>query len=307
MDKSRNRVRSLVFGSERLVLFDKKMKIIDTHTHSYFSQFDDDQTEMIERCRTAGVVKQIQIGCDEISTLAALELTQKNDDFLCTVGLHPCDVLNVGKPAAHRVAGFENHEPHAKNIDELLELFGEIIEKNPDKIVGIGETGFDRYHDGSEEIFEAQKRSFLGHLELAKKYDLPLVIHTRSATSELLDFFEKNVVGKNFRGVVHCFSENLETAKIFTEKYGFLLGIGGIITYPKSDELRNVVKKIPLEFLVTETDAPFLPPKNWRNKNSRNEPTSLPEVIDAIAEIKKMRSEEVADQLVKNAENLFNI
>ncbi|MBT3348817.1 TatD family hydrolase [bacterium] len=283
------------------------MQIIDTHTHGYFSQFDDDREKMFARCRAAGVRKQIQIGCDEVSTLAALALARKNDDFFSTVGLHPCDVLNVGKPAQYRVAGFENFEPRAKNIDELLEIFENLIEKNHDKIVGIGETGFDRFHDGSEAIFEMQKKSFLGHLKLAEKHDLPLVIHTRSATTELLDFFEKNVAGKNVRGVVHCFSENLETAKIFTEKYGFSLGIGGIVTFLKSDELQKVVREIPLEFLVTETDAPFLPPKNWRKKNSRNEPTALPEIVDKIAELKNQRSDDVAAQLMRNAEQLFGM
>ncbi|MCF7846755.1 MAG: TatD family hydrolase [Candidatus Gracilibacteria bacterium] len=281
--------------------------IIDTHTHNYFSQFDRDRDAMIERARKAGVVKQIQIGCDEISTLAALKLAQENDDFWCTVGLHPCDVLRVGKPVQHRVKGFETYQPKARSVDELLELFSELIEKNREQIVGIGETGFDRYHDGSEELFAAQQASFLGHVKLAEKYNLPLVIHTREATDELLDFFETHIAGKSVRGVVHCFSEDVATAHIFTKKYNFRLGIGGILTYPKSETLRKVVEAVPLEFLLTETDAPFLPPKRWRDREKRNEPTALPEVIDTIAEIKGRDSNEVAKILVQNAEQLFGI
>ncbi len=338
------------------------MKIIDTHTHDYFSSFDDDREEMFQRSREAGVVAKIQIGCDEVSSLAAVKLANENEDFFATIGVHPNDVKNIGKEVEYRSKGFEDYQPVAKNIAELETFFANLIEQDRStpadrstksreifgggrKIVGIGECGFDFYHDKKEDFYDIQKEALTMQFRLAQKYDLPLVIHTREANEELMDFFattpltplsggnerEKFAGFSDFenksphlsvvalaktepplsrgssklRGVIHCFSGTMEMAKLFTEKYGFYLGIGGIITYNKSTELREIVAEIPAKFLIVETDAPFLSPHQWRKKNSRNESTSLPEIIAKIAEVKGMGELEMAEILEKNSRDLF--
>ena len=179
-----------------------------------------------------------------------------------------------------------------KNINEIAGFLENLIQQNPAKIVGIGECGFDFYHDNVEQFFSIQKEVFKLQIDLAEKHNLPVVIHTRDANKELIDFFAEFVADRNIRGVIHCFSGDLEMAKLFTEEYGFYLGIGGIITYNKSEELRSVVSEIPAKFLLTETDAPFLPPHNWRKKNSLNEPASLQEIVAKIADVKDLEIEE---------------
>lgn len=284
-----------------------KFPIIDTHTHGYFSQYDQNRDEMIQRAKEAGVIAQIQVGVDEASSLAAIKLATQHKKFFATLGVHPCDVQELGKRPKYPTKGFEKYQPQAKNFEELFELFEEVLTKNSRKIVGVGETGFDRYHDSSEELFEVQKISFTAHLKFARKHNLPLVIHTRNAKQELLEFLEKNVATRPIPGVIHCFSEDAATAKILTEKYGFLLGIGGVITYDNADTLRKAVESTPIEFLITETDAPFIVPKNFRVQTKINEPAFLTEVVERIAEVKNMPVDETAEILVANAKRLFKI
>lgn len=280
--------------------------IIETHTHNYFPAWENPET-MFQRARDAGVITQIQIGCDEQSSRAALDLANKNDDFYATVGLHPTDVKLVGNLDSNYRIAKSPYIPVAQTVEELFQIFDRWILENPKKVIGIGECGFDFYHDSREESFVAQQDVFLRHVELAKKCDLPLVIHTRDAKGEVIEFFKQYIVGKGLRGVVHCFSEDLETARFFTEEAGFYLGIGGIVTYKKSDILRDVVRKIPLEKLLTETDSPFLPPQEFRKKNSTNESAALVEVVEKIAEVREEDVSVVADQLVENAKHLFRI
>ena len=284
------------------------MNIADTHTHLYFSAFDGEQKEVIENCRNAGVKLQVQIGCDEVSSLAALKLANENDDFYATLGIHPCDVkvcFDEGK--LHRALGFENYQLKAKDFDELFTLFEKLVEENPKKIVGFGETGFDLYHENSEEIFKIQTEVFQKHVDLAKKYDKPLVIHGRNSVQPMIDFFQKNVKPGDVRGVIHCFSEGPEYAKFFTEEYRFFIGIGGVATYPKAENVREAIRETPIEYLVTETDSPFLVPQSNRKTIKRNDASLLPEVIELIADIKKMPVDETADILFANAKRLFSV
>ena len=262
---------------------------------------------MFQRARDAGVMAQIQIGADEGASYAAIQIAQKNEDCFATVGIHPTDVKLIGNPdPEHRISG-SDYEPVAKNADELFQLFDQWITENPGKVVGIGECGFDWHHDPRETALASQTDVFLRHVKLAKKHDLPLIIHTRNAIEDTIEFFKEHVVGTGLRGVIHCFSEDIAAAKFFTEEAGFYLGIGGIVTYKKSDVLRDVVAQIPLDKLLTETDSPFLPPQEFRKKNSVNEPAALVEVVEKIAEIRGEPIEEVAGQLVQNAKKLFQI
>ncbi len=284
------------------------MLIADTHTHLNFSSFDRDRDAVVKRCQNAGVALQIQIGCDELSSLSALELAKQQDNFYSTVGVHPCDVLKCfDEKKLFRAAGYEKYKLRAHNFDELFSLFDRMIEKNSEKIVGVGETGFDLYHDSSDEIFHVQKEVFLRHVQLATKWNKTLIIHGRNSNQEMQKFFEKNIHASQVRGVIHCFCEDENYGRFFIEKFGFSLGIGGVLTYPNAEKTREAVKKIPLEFLVTETDSPFLVPQSLRKTEKRNESSFLPEVVELIAELKKMNTEKCAAILFENAQRLFGL
>lgn len=195
----------------------------------------------------------------------------------------------------------------ASTAEELFALYDKWIGENRGAVVGLGECGFDWYHDSREELYEAQYDVLMRHVELAKKYELPLVIHTRDAKEDMVEFFRHNIIGTGIRGVIHCYSEDLAAAKFFTEECGFYLGIGGIVTYKKSDELREVVREIDLKYLVTETDAPFLTPFEFRKGYATNEPAALTEVVEKIAEVRGEDVRDVAERLVENAQTLFGL
>ncbi len=285
--------------------------IIDTHTHCYFPAIEKDQAAIFRKCEEAGVKIQVQIGCDEISSLAALSLAQKFKGHYATLGLHPCDVKNVGikNEEYHRYKGFEAYDLKATNFEQLFALFTDIYEKNKDHIVGFGETGFDLFHENSEEILALQKTAFRQHLNLCETYQKPIIIHTREAREVTLNFLEKEMPNrKNIRGVIHCFSEDAGFAEIVTKQYGFFLGIGGVLTYNKTEAIREAVKKTPIEYLVTETDSPFLVPRKAKNKKQRiNYPGLLPEVIELIADIKNIDPDTCGHILFENGKRLFNL
>lgn len=279
--------------------------IIDTHTHGYFGAYDD-VPAMLQRARDAGVVAQVQIGCDERASHAAIKLAEQHADCWATVGLHPTDVKLFGEPHEEfRLAAGNDYQPVTRDADELFLLFEKWIGECPDRIVGVGECGFDFYHDEKSEMFEQQRDIFRRHCELARRHDLPVVLHIRDAVDEFVEFWREH--GTGLRGVLHCFSGEVELGRIATEEFGLRLGIGGILTYKKSHEMRETVARTPLEFLITETDAPFLPPQNFRKKNPTNEPAALPEVVELIAELHGQPIEVVAAQLVDNARKLFGI
>jgi TatD DNase family protein len=283
------------------------MKIADTHTHFYFPDFDGKRDETHNLDKIAGVEFQIQIGADEISSRAAIALTKRFSDFYATIGIHPDDIPFVGNPSEYRISGFKNFTNTAQTIDELFETFETLFLENRDKIVGFGETGFDFAQEKNELIYGKQKDVFSRHLVLAKKFNKTLVIHSRNARTETLDFFNEQLTQEKVLGVVHCFCEDLEFAKLATEKYGLFLGVGGILTYKNSDKIREAIAKTPIEFLVTETDAPFLTPFNFRKKNALNNSRFIVEVLEKIAEIKGMPVDEVAEILFENAKRCFQL
>ncbi|HID92308.1 TPA: TatD family hydrolase [Candidatus Gracilibacteria bacterium] len=274
----------------------KKIKIFDTHTHDYFESFDSDREQMLADDFASGVKHKIQIGCDMDTSKQAIELAHTSNKMFATVGLHPCYV-----------------EENFENLDKSFIYFKEELEKNyknnttTKKIVAIGETGFDFYHNDSPKMREHQQISFEKHIELCKKYTLPIIIHTRNARNETLEFLQKNIITKNkeISGVIHCFSENAEFAKIVTTQFNFFISIGGAATYPKSHDIRDAILHTPIQYIVTETDSPYLAPQSVRGK--RNQSKNIKEIIELIANIKKMNSEECSNILFENAKRLFNM
>jgi TatD DNase family protein len=287
--------------------------IIDTHTHLYFPACNQIIEQIRNNSKSAGVTHQIQIGCDEISSLAALNLAKKYPEFLATIGLHPCDVQNIGikNPEYHRYKNLENYDLKAKNIEELFNFFDNLVSDNLEYIVGFGETGFDLYHQNSPELLKLQTIVFKKHLDLSRKFKKPFILHSRGAKKETLDFLGEHLnspENKNIKGVWHCFSEDLDTAKIATHEFGLYLGVGGVLTYNNTQEIRQAIKATPIEFLVTETDAPFLVPKKKKNKKIRiNSAEYIPEIIELIAELKEMNIQDCAYIMHENAKQLFNL
>jgi TatD DNase family protein len=255
------------------------MFLIDTHTHLYLEQFDSDRHEMVERAIQQGVKKMLLPNIDSGSIDGMLELCQAfPENCLPMMGLHPTSVK-------------ENFEEELKIVDEWLEK---------QKFYAIGETGIDLYWDTTYQ--QEQERSFIHQINLAKKYTLPIVIHSRNSFKELFEILEIHN-SPDLKGVFHCFSGNLDQAYKIIEM-GFYLGIGGVITF-KNSGLDKVIDELNLEHILLETDAPYLAPMPFRGK--RNESAYLEVIAKRIAEIKKVSPARVAEITTANAINLFKI
>ena len=284
------------------------MKIADTHTHLYFESFDTDRDNVIQQNREAGVDLQIQIGCDEVSSLAALKMAQENDDMYCTIGLHPVDIwsfMNQEKPRIY--PGFENYTQQGTTLDLLSDWLDETYQKNKEHIVGFGETGIDLYHHNTPELLEQQLYSFKKHIELCKKHKKTLVIHSRGATQETLEFMRSHIKKGEIKGIWHCFSEGPEIAKTIVEEFDFYLGFGGVTTYPNAENVRDALASIPNNRIITETDSPFLVPQSKRKTIKRNESRFLTEVIESISNIKNMPIDEMSEILFTNAKKVYDL
>ena len=254
------------------------MKLIDTHTHLYVTEFKDDIDEVMKRAKEEGVKKFYLPAIDSAETKAINALEKKYpENVFAMAGLHPCSVK-------------ENYKEELSKIEQ--QLIGR-------KFAAIGETGLDFYWDTS---FKEQQYECL-HLQTqwAIKYNLPLVLHTRNAMQETIEVI-KSYKGQNLRGIFHCFSGTVENAMEIADM-NFLLGIGGVLTY-KNSGLDKVVEKIDLNHIVLETDSPYLSPVPFRGK--RNESSYLKYIAAKLADIKQIRIDEVAAITTQNAERLFS-
>lgn len=254
--------------------------LIDTHSHLYLKQFDADRDEMLKRAQDAGIHKILlpNIDIESIAGMNAMADTYANFCYPM-MGLHPCDVK----------ADFET----------VLEKIHSEFDKR--KYIAVGEIGVDMYWDKT--TLDIQQKAFRIQVQWAKELQLPIVIHARDSFDELFALMDE-LHDENLTGVFHCFTGNVDQARKIMGYSGFLMGIGGVITYPKSD-LGEVVKDIPMEYLVLETDSPFLPPVPYRGK--RNESAYVRIVAEKLAECKGVSLEEVARITTANANKLFNL
>ncbi|MCL1971734.1 MAG: TatD family hydrolase [Endomicrobia bacterium] len=251
--------------------------IIDTHAHLTDPKFDADREEVLKRAFESGVNKIIEIACETELWDKAGEFVKKDNLFI-SYGIHP-----------HEAA-----KAREKDFEKLELLLHE------KKAVAIGEIGLDYHYDFSPR--KTQREVFLKQLDIAKKYNKTLVIHCRSAYEELIRIL-KNYEGLP-KGVIHCFSGTPEEAKILVET-GFLLGIDGPVTFPKSDKARQIVSETDISKLLIETDCPYLAPQKYRGQ--RNEPAYIVETLQKIAEIKNISYEEAEKITCENAVRLFGI
>lgn len=254
------------------------MILTDTHAHLYLDAFAADRDEMIRRAIDRGVKLMFLPNIDRDSIPDMLYLINLYpENCFPMMGLHPTSVK----------ADFRDH------LDEIEKW----LEKR--SFCAVGEIGIDLYWDKT--FLKEQKIAFREQIRLARKYDLPIVIHSRNSFAEIIAVLEQEKHDR-LRGVFHCFSGNRDEA-LQAISMGFMLGIGGVLTYKKSG-LEEAIRDIPAEHLLLETDAPFLPPVPYRGQ--RNESAYVVEIATRLAEVKGMHLEDLAEITTGNARRLFN-
>lgn len=252
---------------------------IDTHVHLNAEQFQEDLQEVINRAHQVKVETMIVVGFDRITIERAIKLIEEYEFLYAVIGWHPVDAIDC--------------------TDKDLAWIEELT-RHP-KVVGIGETGLDYYWDKSPK--EIQQQLFREQIRLAKKVNLPIVIHNREATGDVLKILrEENA--QTVGGVMHCFGGSVEAAREFI-KMNFYISLGGPVTFQNARKPKQVAKEIALEHLLIETDAPYLAPHPYRGK--RNEPSLVPLVAEEIARLKGISVDEVAKATADNAKKLFRL
>ncbi len=252
---------------------------IDTHVHLNADQYEEDLQDVINRALEAKVEKMVVIGFDRKTIERTMELIEQYDFVYGVIGWHPVDAIDC--------------------TQEDLEWIEELA-AHP-KIVGIGETGLDYYWDKSPK--DVQQALFRKQIQLAQKIDLPIIIHNRDATGDVVNILrEENAASVG--GVMHCFSGSVETARECIAM-NFMISLGGPVTFKNARLPKEVATDIPLEHLMIETDAPYLAPHPYRGK--RNEPAFVPLVAEEIARLKGLTIEEIAQATTDNAKNFFGI
>ena len=246
----------------------------DTHCHIYKEYYENIE-EVLKNAKKSNVNRMINNGCDKKSNEEVLELTKNYENIYGAIGIHP------------------------ENIEEYKEEDLKWIEENlkQSKIIAIGEIGLD-YHYTKENKTE-QIKLLERQLKIAEQYHLPVIIHSREATEDTINTLKKYKV----TGVIHSFSGSLETAKIYI-KMGYLLGINGVITF-KNSKLKEVIKEIPLENIILETDSPYLTPEPFRGK--KNEPARIKEIAEFICDLKGISLEDLTTITNHNIKRIFDI
>jgi TatD DNase family protein len=252
--------------------------LVDSHCHLDFPGLAEERADVIERARAAGV-GVIQTIATRLSTFdAVLAIAEADPGIFCSVGVHP-------------------HQADEEGIDNPAPL---VARARHAKVIGIGESGLDYYYDNSSRA--GQERSFRAHIQAARESGLPLIVHTRDADRATIDILRAAMIETPFAGVIHCYSSSPELGFAAVEM-GLYLGLGGILTFKRSDELRATVHALPLDRLILETDAPYLAPQPFRGK--RNEPAYVAHVAATLAELKALSVAEIARATTDNFFRLF--
>ena len=253
--------------------------IFDTHAHYDDEAFDEDREKLLETMHAQEIEKIINVGASLQGVRDTVALTEKYPFVYGAVGIHPDEVGNLTEEDMKELRGYCDRE----------------------KIAAIGEIGLDYYWD--KENHEIQKKWFVRQMDLAKETGLPIIVHSRDAAKDTLDIM-KAERADNLSGVIHCYSYSKEHAREYMNM-GYYLGVGGVVTFKNAKRLKEVVEYAPLDYLLLETDAPYLAPEPYRGK--RNCSLYLTYVAQTIARIKGVPYETVVETTRKNAEKLFKI
>lgn len=247
---------------------------IDVHCHldsNYYNDID----KVINNAKKNNVNKLIYNGCNKKSNKEVIKLINKYDSVYGAVGYHPTELEDV-------------NEKDYELLENLL---------SNKKIVAIGEIGLDYHYPDTNK--EKQKYAFRRQLKLAEKHNIPVIVHSRDAIQDTFDIMSEY----NIKGVIHCFSGSVEMAKEFIKK-GFLISVGGIITFKNAKNIIEVIKNIDLSYILLETDSPYLTPEPFRKE--QNEPMYIPIIASKIADILNVSIEEVSSKTTENAKRLFD-
>ena len=255
--------------------------LIDTHCHLDFDWFDEDRDAVVERAQAAGVTQMVVPGLDLENCRTILALTEKYDGVFAAVGIHP--------------------NSSAEWQDNWVGVLRDLAQQH--KVVAIGEIGLDYYWDKSPQA--VHHRALTLQLELAAELNLPVIIHNREASADVIRLLsEAPQVGRDNPGVLHSFAADWDTA-VAALNLGYYLGFTGPVTYKKADALRDIARKVPDDRILVETDAPFLTPHPYRGK--RNEPAYVAYVAEKLAEVRGVSTAVFAQQTTANARRLFSV
>lgn len=253
--------------------------MIDTHVHLNFEDYIDDLETVILDAEKAGVSHMVVIGIDEGSSRLAIELSKQYPALFASVGVHPSESENM----------FEMQATSTQFIEDMLK---------ENKVVAIGECGIDLYHEDYN--LEYQQQVFKNQIELAKTYQKPLIIHSRSGVRECIDML-KPYQGQ-VKGVFHCFNGSKEEANEILE-LGFYIGVNGPITFKNAKDAKDIAIHVPIEKLLIETDGPYLSPEPYRGR--RNQPANVKYILKTLAQLKNMSEADVDTITTQNAKTLF--
>ncbi len=281
--------------------------LIDTHAHLFWDSYKEDIHNVIDNAVSAGVGTVINVGVDlalsRIATEQAKIISHDGFKVYSAIAIHPEEAVRY----------INNEEQIGKDIEELEKIYTE----NPETVVAVGECGLDFAYFNKEGYLpegstveiaqDAQRKLFKAQIALAKKLDLPLLIHCRDDRSRNFQntecWDEVIELTSDWKGIYHCYSGLLPTTESVIKNTDFLVSFAGNLTYPKNDYLKEAVRILPLDRIVLETDCPFLPPQSIRGK--RNEPSSVAEIARNISEIKSTGYDRVAEQTTENFKKLF--
>jgi TatD DNase family protein len=254
------------------------MFIVDSHCHLNFKPLFSDLDKVLERA-AAAEVKLMQNICTKISEFEEIRLiAERHDNVFCSVGVHPHEAEKEGAIEVKDLASLSNHP----------------------KVIGIGETGLDYYYEHSDRKF--QKTSFITHVNVSRETLLPLIIHNRNSDKDMIDILRTEMKAGEFKGVLHCFSSTEELAKAALD-LGLYISMSGIVTFKNARKLRNIVKNIPLDRLLVETDSPYLAPEPMRGK--KNEPSFALYIVKYLANLLGETPEKIAETTTQNFFRLF--
>ncbi|MGM8215722.1 TatD family hydrolase [Bacillaceae bacterium W0354] len=253
--------------------------LFDTHVHLNADQFQEDRDEVIQKAVDAGVTNMVVVGFDRKTIPLALEIAEQYDFIYAAVGWHPVDAIDMKEEDLAWIEELSQHK----------------------KVVAIGEMGLDYHWDKSPK--DVQKEVFRKQIQLAKKVDMPIIIHNREATEDIITILKEENASE-VGGIMHCFSDNVDYAKECID-LGFHISLGGPVTFKNATDPKVVAQEVPIERLLIETDCPFLAPHP--NRGKRNEPAYVKLVAEKIAELRGMDLEALAEQTTKNAKKIFSI
>lgn len=263
---------------EGTTIIDKEINIFDAHSHYDDEQFDEDRDVIIKELKENNVVGVLNCGASLKGSVDSVSLADKYDFFYAAVGIHP---------------------EYADKLDEAVIDELKNLAKN-DKVKAIGEIGLDYYYDENPER-GVQKKAFIRQMELAKELNLPVIIHDREAHEDTLNIIKQF---PEVTGEIHCFSGSLEFARECL-KLGYYIGITGVVTFKNAKKIIEVVKELPLDKILVETDCPYMAPVPYRGK--RNKSDYIKHIIEKIAEIKGVEADEVSKATISNIKHLLNI